>query len=104
MILFTATQAQAQETESTSLLGLLQQGGWAMFPLGLTASFMFFLIFYCWRETRPTRFASAELTNALSASLKSREVGQAMLNAPAQRRARAMFKERISYADSICRI
>ena len=46
LMLFTATQAQAQETESTSLLGLLQQGGWAMFPLGLTALFMFFLIFF----------------------------------------------------------
>ena len=77
LMLFSATHAQAQETESTSLLGLLQQGGWAMFPLGLTALFMFFLIFYCWRETRPTRFASAELTNALGNSLKSRDVGQA---------------------------
>ena len=77
LMMFSATQVQAQETESTSLLGLLQQGGWAMFPLGLTALFMFFLIFYCWRETRPARFAPAELNDALNTSLRSRDMDQA---------------------------
>ena len=40
-----AQDVAENSTEKTSLLGLLQQGGWAMFPLGLTALFMFFLIF-----------------------------------------------------------
>ena len=31
--------------QNTSLLGLLKQGGWAMYPLGLTALFMFCLLY-----------------------------------------------------------
>lgn len=74
--------ASAQETESTTassttLLGLLQQGGWAMFPLGLTALFMFFLIFYCWRETGLNRFTTPELSEALTAPLKNRDLEKA---------------------------
>ena len=70
---------QAQEltensTEQTSLLGLLQQGGWAMFPLGLTALFMFFLIFYCWRETRSARFTPSLLNDSLGAALGDRDL------------------------------
>lgn len=74
--------AQAQDGSSgneasTSLLGLLQQGGWAMFPLGLTALFMFFLIFYCWRETGPARFVPTTLLQPLSEKLKVRDVENA---------------------------
>ena len=65
-------------TEKTSLLGLLQQGGWAMFPLGLTALFMFFLIFYCWRETRSVRFAPSSLSDALEATLRGRDLDKAV--------------------------
>lgn len=81
-ILFLTNSLIAQEiteasTEKTSLLGLLQQGGWAMFPLGLTALFMFFLIFYCWRETRTARFAPTFLNDALGAALRSRDLDKA---------------------------
>ena len=67
------TAATASET-STSLLGLLQQGGSAMYPLGLTALFMFFLIFYCWRETSPGRFTPAGLVDALTQPLRRRDL------------------------------
>jgi biopolymer transport protein ExbB len=71
--------AQAQEampsTEtSTSLFGLLQQGGWAMFPLGLTALFMIFLIFHCWRETGSGRFVPSALADALKDPLAKRDI------------------------------
>ena len=74
---------QAQEltensTEQTSLLGLLQQGGWAMFPLGLTALFMFFLIFYCWRETRSVRFVPSSFKDTLCATLRGRDLDKAV--------------------------
>lgn len=82
--LLTAVPAYAQEAEvaadtetSTTLFGLLQQGGWAMYPLGLTALFMFFLIFYCWRETITTRFTPANLLAALPEPLRARDVDTA---------------------------
>lgn len=76
---FLILSLQAQEltensTEQTSLLGLLQQGGWAMFPLGLTALFMFFLIFYCWRETHSARFTPSLLNDSLGAALGNRDL------------------------------
>ena len=79
---FLALSAQAQDaappTESaTSLFGLLQQGGWAMYPLGITALFMFFLIFYCWRETRSERFVPGAMAQALADALRQRDIGTA---------------------------
>ncbi|NBB80573.1 MAG: hypothetical protein GVY36_14205 [Verrucomicrobia bacterium] len=81
--LFLTLTAHAQETpadggeSATSLFGLLQQGGWAMFPLGLTALFMFFLIFYCWKETRPGRFVPVTLLQALGEKLRERDLDSA---------------------------
>ena len=34
-----------------SLWGLLKQGGWAMWPLGLCCLFVIYLAIYCWRGT-----------------------------------------------------
>jgi biopolymer transport protein ExbB len=82
--LFAAFSLNAQDAapaaagdSSTSLLGLLQQGGWAMFPLGLTALFMCFLILYCWRETSTRRFFNDGFIQVLGEPLRSREVEQA---------------------------
>ena len=69
-----AQDADAAAETNTSLFGLLQQGGWAMFPLGLTALFMFFLIFYCWKETRIGRFMPGLLVQSLSEKLKERDL------------------------------
>jgi biopolymer transport protein ExbB len=35
---------------------MIQQGGWAMYPLGLCSLAMFFLIFHSWRETSRQKF------------------------------------------------
>jgi len=72
-----AQDVAENSADQTSLLGLLQQGGWAMLPLGLTALFMFFLIFYCWRETRSARFAPSSLSEALGSALRNRDLEQA---------------------------
>lgn len=81
--LIPALPAHAQELESgvsgdssTSLLSLLQQGGWAMFPLGLTALFMCFLIFYCWKETVGRRFVPVASIGSLSEALSKRDLPQ----------------------------
>jgi biopolymer transport protein ExbB len=61
----------------TTLLGLLQEGGWAMYPLGLTALFMFFLIFYCWRETAIAKFVPRPVLRPLADALATRDIDQA---------------------------
>ncbi len=45
-----------------SLWGMIQQGGWAMYPLGACSLAMFFLAFYSWRETASAKFLCPETT------------------------------------------
>ena len=47
-----------------------------MFPLGLTALFMFFLIFYCWKETVGRRFVPVASIGSLSEALSKRDLPQ----------------------------
>ena len=75
--IYAQVAAEAEDaTQNTSLFGLLQQGGWAMFPLGLTALFMFFLIFYCWKETVGRRFVPITSVGSLSEALSKRDLSQ----------------------------
>jgi len=67
----TATEAPAEA--SLSLWGLIQQGGWAMYPLGLCSLVMFFLIFYAWKETHRKKFYTPEQTSAAGEHLASGE-------------------------------
>lgn len=67
----------AVSSENTSLLGLLQQGGWAMFPLGIAALFMFFLIFYCWKETISRRFVPEASVGPIADALAQRDLDKA---------------------------
>ncbi|MEM8867686.1 MAG: MotA/TolQ/ExbB proton channel family protein [Verrucomicrobiota bacterium] len=55
---FAQEEADTEATveSSVSLFGLIQQGGWAMYPLGICSLAMFFLIFYAWKETNPKKF------------------------------------------------
>lgn len=76
-LLFGQDATGAATSQNTSLFGLLQQGGWAMYPLGLTALFMFFLIFYCWKETSPARFNPPGVTGTLSDALAGRDLQKA---------------------------
>lgn len=56
-----AQEAVAESSEeSLSLWGLIQQGGWAMYPLGACSLAMFFLIFYSWKETSRKKFYVGE--------------------------------------------
>jgi biopolymer transport protein ExbB len=66
--------AHAQESleageESLSLWGLIQQGGWAMYPLGFCSLAMFFLIFYSWKETSRKKFYLADQVAAVKAAV-----------------------------------
>ena len=48
-----------------------------MYPLGLTALFMFFLIFYCWKETVGGRFVPQATVGPLADALSERDVEKA---------------------------
>jgi len=75
----------AQEAESvaetstgpTNLWGLLVQGGWAMYPLGLCSLAMLFLLFHCWRETKRPKYIPDSLLGPLSSQLSQRNLKEA---------------------------
>jgi biopolymer transport protein ExbB len=60
--------------DTLSLWGLIQQGGWAMYPLGTCSLIMFFLIFYSWRETHPNKFFTADQLSATGDALESGDI------------------------------
>lgn len=61
--------AEAATEANLSLWGLIQQGGWAMYPLGFCSLVMFFLIFYAWKETQRRKFYTVEQRRAASEHL-----------------------------------
>ncbi len=74
------SNAQAQDAglepatsaeDTLNLWGLIQQGGWAMYPLGTCSLIMFFLIFYSWKETTSKKFFTAEQLSATNDALQS---------------------------------
>lgn len=62
---------EATSEADLSLWGLIQQGGWAMYPLGLCSLVMFFLIFYGWKETHRAKFYTVAQTSAASEHLSN---------------------------------
>lgn len=45
--------------QSVTLFDRILQGGFAMIPLGICSLFLFYLVFYCWRETQLKKFVPA---------------------------------------------
>ena len=69
-----AAAEEAAAGGQLSLWALLQQGGWAMYPLAACSIAMFFLVFHCVRETAPGRFAPAGILPHLSSLLEARRI------------------------------
>lgn len=76
-----ASRLSASETDdlstvdtSLSLWGLIQQGGWAMYPLGICSLITFFLIAYAWRETQTHRFMNRPLNQQIETYLAQGEL------------------------------
>ena len=65
----------------TSLFGLLQQGGWAMWPLGLLLLCFFYLAFLCWGQTSAGRFLPSGGSAALAKAIRTRDVAAARTTA-----------------------
>ncbi len=72
------TTQVAQPLENQSLWELIQQGGWAMFPLALCSLVMLFLIFYSWRETSRQKFVPDAILDRISSHLEARRVADAV--------------------------
>lgn len=63
--------------DGQNLWQLIQQGGWAMWPLGLCCLFMIFLIIYAWRETVLSKFIPQDLIRPLKNLLTERKLDEA---------------------------
>ncbi|MGJ8639279.1 MAG: MotA/TolQ/ExbB proton channel family protein [Opitutaceae bacterium] len=62
---------EAVTESSMSLWGLIQQGGWAMYPLGTCSLIMFFLICYSWKETSRKKFFTSAQTSAARSAISA---------------------------------
>lgn len=68
-----------------NLWGLIQQGGWAMYPLGLCSVVMLFLILHAVRETATAKFVPEGLVDRLLPLMSDRDIGKSVdLLAPGQ--------------------
>jgi biopolymer transport protein ExbB len=61
-----------------SLWGLIQEGGWAMWPLGLCSLATLVLVIHASRETRRARFIPDAILPQLTDSLANRELTRAL--------------------------
>lgn len=59
-----------------NLWGLIQQGGWAMYPLGLCSVVMLFLILHAIRETSASKFVPDGVVDRLLPLMTDREIGK----------------------------
>lgn len=64
--------------DPVSLLGLIGQGGWAMYPLGICSMVMFFLIFYSWKETATKKFFVREQFDAALRAVEKNAIQQGL--------------------------
>lgn len=69
-----ADPAQAPAEEGSNLWGMLQQGGWAMYPLALASLVMLFLIFYSYRESSRRKFIPDARLPEVSQRLLARDI------------------------------
>lgn len=80
---FSAPALHAQEQASSSLWAMIQQGGWAMYPLALCSLTLFYIAIHCYRETRPKNFAPDALVHTLGSHFSSADIAQAQATARA---------------------
>jgi len=67
----------AQTTSDSSLWSMIQQGGWAMYPLALCSLTFLYIAIHCYRETRLNNFVPKPLTTQLAKHFSSKDLTQA---------------------------
>lgn len=78
-------QDEATAGDSLSLWGMIKQGGWAMYPLGVCSLSMLFLIIHCWRETLRSKFVPSGVISSIESQLSkglTQEALQALKQSP----------------------
>ncbi len=65
------------EMESQNLWGMIQEGGWAMWPLGFCSLAMLFFIFYGWKESQTKKFIPKTVLKNVRSQLEAREISKA---------------------------
>lgn len=63
---YTANLFIAQVNTDSSLWTMIQQGGWAMYPLAAVSLTLLYFAIQCYLETQPKRFFDSALTDTLS--------------------------------------
>ncbi len=71
-------QTEPVSETSLSLWGMIKQGGWAMYPLGLCSVALIFLAIHCYRETVRKRFIPEAAINSVARSLSGKNIQSAL--------------------------
>ena len=71
-------QTEPAPETSLSLWGMIKQGGWAMYPLGLCSLALLFLIIHCYRETIRKKFIPDAMLNSVAQSLAGKNIKSAV--------------------------
>jgi len=69
--------AETPDAGALNLWEMLQQGGWAMFPLGACSLAMLFLLVFAWRETRRQKFFTPAVIEPAREALERRDADAA---------------------------
>ncbi len=72
------TAHAAQTDASSSLWAMIQQGGWAMYPLAACSLGLILLIVHCVRETRPRKFGDDGLVDRVSSLVLRQDISGAL--------------------------
>ena len=68
----------ATTTTSSSLWSMIEQGGWAMFPLGACSLALIYLAIHCLRETKPSRFGNEFFNERVKAFCENGKLEEAI--------------------------
>ena len=72
-------QVDAQpNANASSLRNMIEQGGWAMAPLGMCSLALIYLIIHCSKETKPARFGSELFSERIESLCKSGKLAEAI--------------------------
>lgn len=76
-----AQSETSPEIARSSLWSMIEQGGWAMVPLGICSLTLIYLVIHCSRETKPTRFGNEPLSKRLEDLCKKGKLEDAFVTA-----------------------
>jgi len=76
-LLFAQTETPSASDGST-LWSMIEQGGWAMFPLGICSLALIYLVIHCFRETNSSRFGTEFFRGRIQSLCESGKFSEAL--------------------------